>query len=149
MRKESFKKLLTLVVAAGVVGFAPVAQAQDEPEAPKNLEEAMDMISGSLKMLRRLSREDDHWNKCAAKVAEGSQAVIAAMNMVPKSIKAMPDGAAKRKALADTRRLMGLTLAAFGELEMAYLAEDEEKIDEVMDKLKEIKAESHERYNKE
>ena len=43
---------------------------------------------------------------------------------------------------------MGLTLAGYAELELAFLAEDEEKVEEVLDKLKEIKAESHEKYNR-
>ncbi len=43
---------------------------------------------------------------------------------------------------------MGLTLAGYAELELAFLAQDEEKAEETLDKLKEIKAESHEKYNK-
>ena len=43
---------------------------------------------------------------------------------------------------------MGLTLAGYAELELAFLAKDEEKVEAVLDKLKEIKAESHEKYNR-
>ena len=75
-------------------------------------------------------------------------AVIAAMTMIPKEIKALPEGPAKIKALADSRRLMGLTLAGFAELELAFLAKDEAKVEAAIDKLKDIKAESHEKYNK-
>ena len=55
---------------------------------------------------------------------------------------------AKLKALADSRRLMGLTLAGFAELELAFLAEDEAKADAALEKLKEVKGEGHEKYNK-
>ena len=146
MKKESLHKLFALIAAAGLVGIAPVAHGQDEEEDP--LAVAMDDMSGALKSLRRLKRDPDRWNKSAAAIAEGSAAVIKAMPLVPKEIKAMPEGPAKTKALADSRRLMGLTLVGFAELELAFLAQDEEKVEAALDKLKEIKAESHEKYNK-
>ena len=74
--------------------------------------------------------------------------VISAMRMIPREIQDLPDGPAKLKALADSRRLMGLTLAGYGRLELAFLAESEEQVEEALDFLKEIKAESHEKYNR-
>ena len=145
MKKESLHKLFALIAAAGMVGFAPVAQAEDE-ESP--MAKAMDEMSGALKSLRRLKRDPDRWNKSAAAVAKGSEAVIGAMTLVPKEIAKMPDGPAKTKALADSRRLMGLTLAGYAQLELAFLSEDEEKVEAALDNLKELKAESHEKYNK-
>lgn len=151
MKKESLQKLFALVTAAGVLGFAPVAQADhhEKGEGPKDLEEAMDLMSGALKGLRRLKKDPERWTKSAAKVAEGSAALIAAMKMVPRQIKELPEGPAKVKALADSRRLMGLSLAGLAELELAFLAKDEEKVDAALDKLKELKAEGHEKYNRE
>lgn len=146
MKKESLQKLFALIAVAGFVGFAPVAQAQEDDEDP--LAEHMDEISGSLKSLRRLARDPDRWNKSAEAIAKGSQACIKAMSLIPKEIRALPDGPAKTKALADTRRLMGLTLAGLAELELAFLAEDEEKADAAIEKLKDIKSEAHEKYNK-
>jgi hypothetical protein len=70
------------------------------------------------------------------------------MKWIPKEIEELPEGPEKIRALADSRRLMGLTLAGYAELELAFLAQDEEKAEETLDKLKEIKAESHEKYNK-
>lgn len=145
MKKESLHKLFALVAAAGMMGFAPVAEAADPP---KDLEEAMDAMSGSLKSLRRLKRDPERWTKSAAAIAEGSEACIAAMTMIPKEIKDLPDGPAKTKALADSRRLMGLSLAGFAELELAFLAKDEAKVEAALDKLKELKGEGHEKYNK-
>ncbi|HJM65383.1 MAG: hypothetical protein CMN05_00240 [Roseibacillus sp.] len=150
MKKESFHKLITLVAAVGLLGVAPHARSGEdtkEPEA-KDMEEAMDLMSGSLKRLRRLRRDPDRWTKSAALVAEGSQIVIASMKWIPKEIEELPEGPEKIRALADSRRLMGLTLAGYAELELAFLAQDEEKAEETLDKLKEIKAESHEKYNK-
>ena len=150
MKKESFHKLITLVAALGLLGLAPHARSGEDTEKSeaKDMEEAMDLMSGSLKGLRRLRRDPDRWTKSAALVAEGSQSVIAAMKWIPKEIEELPEGPEKIKALADSRRLMGLTLAGYAELELAFLAKDEEKVEAVLDKLKEIKAESHEKYNR-
>ena len=64
--------------------------------------------------------------------------------------KELKDGSKeKAKATADYKRLMGLALAGLGELELAYLNEDEAKADEVIDKLKDLKKEGHNAYIKE
>ena len=52
----------------------------------------------------------------------------------------------KAKATADYKRLMGLTLAGLGELELAFLNEDEAKAEEIVDKLKDLKKEGHNAY---
>ena len=150
MKIASFHKLITLAAAVALLGVVPHAQSGEEKKeaGPKDMEEAMDLMSGSLKGLRRLRRDPDRWSKSAALVAEGSQSVIAAMKWVPKEIEELPEGPEKIKALADARRLMGLTLAGYAELELAFLAKDEEQVEAVLDKLKEIKAESHEKYNR-
>jgi len=144
MKIESLHKLFALVAAAGIMSFGPVAQAEDESP----LGEQMDEMSGALKSLRRLKRDPERWAKSAAAIEKGAQACIKVMTMVPKEIADLPAGPAKAKALADSRRLMGLTLAGFAELELAFLAEDEEKVETALDKLKELKGEGHEKYNK-
>lgn len=149
MKNESLHKLFALVAAAGLLGSVPLqADHHEKGKGPADLEEAMDEMSGALKSLRRLKRDPDKWNKSAAAVAAGSKACIAAMSMVPEEVKKMPDGPAKMKALADVRRLMGLTLAGYAELELAFLAKDQEKADAIMDKLKDLKSTAHEAYNK-
>jgi predicted negative regulator of RcsB-dependent stress response len=59
----------------------------------------------------------------------------------------MPDGKEKTKAIADYRRMMGLSYANLSELELAYLEEDEEKVDEAMKKVKAGKKEGHKKYS--
>ncbi|NIP92956.1 MAG: hypothetical protein GWO24_05635, partial [Akkermansiaceae bacterium] len=107
------------MAAAGMVGFAPVALAEDDDEPP--LAEEMDEISGALKSLRRLKRDPERWSKSAAAIRKGADHCVKAMTMVPKEIEALPDGPAKVKAMADSRRLMALMLAGFCELELAFL----------------------------
>ena len=72
MKKESFHKLITLVAAVGLFGLAPHARSGEDTKKPeaKDMEEAMDLMSGSLKGLRRLRRDPDRWTKSAALVAE-------------------------------------------------------------------------------
>ena len=142
--------ILALVTIVGLSdpGVAADSDAPEKEAPPKDMAEAMDAMSGSLKLLRRLKRDPDRWTKSAAMVAKGSSVVISAMRMIPREIQDLPDGPAKLKALADSRRLMGLTLAGYGRLELAFLAESEEQVEEALDFLKEIKAESHEKYNR-
>ena len=149
MKIESFYRLVTLVTILGLPAPGICAEGDEPTERPpKNMAEAMDTMSGSLKLLRRLRRDPERWTKSAAMVAEGSSSVIAAMKMVPREIRNLPEGPGKLKALADSRRLMGLTLVGYARLELAFLAEDEDKVEEALDFLREIKAESHEKYNR-
>lgn len=150
MKNQLFCVILALITILGFSdpGVAADSDAPEKEAPPKDMAEAMDAMSGSLKLLRRLKRDPDRWTKSAAMVAKGSSVVISAMRMIPREIQALPDGPAKLKALADSRRLMGLTLAGYGRLELAFLAESEEQVEEALDFLKEIKAESHEKYNR-
>lgn len=117
--------------------------ALGEDESP--LGEAMDELSGSLKKLRRARSFEEK----AELVRGGIDACIESMKHLPVQISGMPDGSDKAKAVADYKRLMGVTLVAMAELEIAFLSEDEAKAEELADKLKDIKAEGHERYNDE
>ena len=55
-------------------------------------------------------------------------------------------GDEKAKALADSRRLLGLSYAALCELEIAYLEKDPAKIEAAMTKVKGTKKEGHKKY---
>ena len=44
------------------------------------------------------------------------------------------------------KRLIGLTYAKLCELEMAYLAGDEDKADDIKGELKDLKKDGHEKY---
>jgi len=58
----------------------------------------------------------------------------------------MPEGPEKEVALADSRRLMGLTYAALCELEIAYLKKDDKLIAELAQSWKDLKKEGHKSY---
>lgn len=138
MKKETFGKLFALCALVGFVGVAPVVA--DDDETP--LAEQMDTVSGSLKKLRKA----ENFEAKAALMRDAQAACIKSMEYLPAMFKDMKDEKEKAKATADFKRLMGLTLAGLGELELAFLNEDEEKADEVIDKLKDLKKEGHNAY---
>ena len=146
MRKTIFTKLVAIHTVAGIAALATAVHAENDEEAPLGKE--MEEMGGALKKLRRFKRDPGRWEKSAAAIREGCEHCIKAMPMIPREIEAMPEGPKRRMALADSRRMMGITLALYAELELAFLAEDEKKADELIEKLKDLKVESHEKYNK-
>ena len=139
MKKETFGKLFALCALVGFVGVAPV-MADDDEETP--LAEQMETVSGSLKKLRKAEGFE-----AKAELIRGAQAAcIKSMEFLPAMFKDIKDEKEKAKAKADFKRLMGLTLAGLGELELAFLNEDEDKADAAIDKLKDLKKEGHNAY---
>ena len=138
MKTEFIGKLFALGAMMGLVAIAPVKAEEEDTPLTGQMEEA----SGALKKLRRAP---DFAAK-AALAREGQAAILKSMEYLPAMFKSITDEAEKTKATADYKRLMGLTYAAFAELELAFLAEDEEKADEVIDKLKDLKKEGHNAY---
>lgn len=126
---------------ATVMGFGLITPSfADDDETP--LTEEMDTISGSLKGLRKAE-------SFAAKiklVQEAQEATIKSLAYLPAIFKDIKDPKELAKGTADFKRLIGLTYAALGELELAFIAEDEEKADEVVGKLKDLKKEGHKAY---
>lgn len=143
MKNEMIAKVLALFVLLGSVGVAPVMAEDDKPETPMG--EQMDVLSGSLKGLRRA----DGFEAKAELARKAQAALIKAMQYQPAIFNDIKDPKAKAVASADFKRLMGLTLAGLGELELAFLNEDEEKAEAVADRLKDLKKEGHEAYVKE
>jgi hypothetical protein len=138
MKTERIGRLFALVALVGFVGVAPVTA--DDDETP--LGEQMETVSGSLKKLRKA----DGFEPKAALVRDAQAAIIKSLQFLPAMFKDIKDAQAKAKARADFTRLMGLALSGLGELELAFLNEDEDKADEVLDKLKDLKKEGHKAY---
>lgn len=126
-----------------VLGFAPMTPIAVADETP--LAEQMDIVSGSLKRLRRAETTDEK----VKLVQEAQVATLKGLEYLPAGFKNIKDKKALAKATADYKRLTGLTYVGLCELEMAFLAEDEEKSDAAIDKLKELKKEGHKAYKSE
>lgn len=140
MKIESIGKLFALWAVLGLVGIAPVVADDDEEETP--LMEEMGDVSSALKGLRRAESFADK----AELARKGQAATINSLKYLPLIFKDITDEKKKVRATADFKRLIGQSLALFCELELAFLDENEEKAEEIVDKLKDLKKEGHDAY---
>ena len=129
-------KTLAITSVLGLGMLVPV-HADDTP-----LAEEMDVLSGSLKKLRKAETATEKVDLVHA----AQKATIKSLQYSPMVFKDIKDEKEKAKATADYKRLIGLTYAKLCELEMAYLAGDEEKADEIKGELKDLKKDGHEKY---
>ncbi|MFD2159422.1 hypothetical protein ACFSW8_10965 [Rubritalea tangerina] len=104
----------------------------------------MKVVSKQLKALRTIPKDD--YAAGAEAVRKAHEALLAAMQYIPVMVEEMPDGEEKAKAIADSRRVMGLSYASLCALELAYLEKDPAKIEAAMSKVKEVKKEGHKKY---
>ncbi|MDB4750905.1 hypothetical protein OAF70_03030 [Akkermansiaceae bacterium] len=112
---------ITSILSFGLL--APVHA--DDDETP--LAEEMDVLSGSLKRLRKAETTAEK----VELVHAAQKATIKSLQYSPMVFKDIKDEKEKAKATADYKRLIGLTYAKLCELELAYLAGDEDKADEI------------------
>ena len=129
-------KTLAITSVLGLGMLVPV-HADDTP-----LAEEMDVLSGSLKKLRKAETAAEKVDLVHA----AQKATIKSLQYSPMVFKDIKDEKEKAKATADYKRLIGLTYAKLCEREMAYLAGDEEKADEIKGELKDLKKDGHEKY---
>ena len=126
---------------ATVMGFGMVSPSfADEDETP--LAKEMDTVSGSLKGLRKAETTADK----VALVQAAQKASLKSLEYLPAIFKDVKDAKELAKGTADYKRLVGLSYVALCELELAFLAEDEAKAEEIVEKLKELKKEGHQAY---
>lgn len=134
-----FNLLIKTLAITSVLGLGMIVPvyADDTP-----LAEEMDVLSGSLKKLRKAETAAEKVDLVHA----AQKSTIKSLQYSPMVFKDIKDEKEKAKATADYKRLIGLTYAKLCELEMAYLAGDEEKADEIKGELKDLKKDGHEKY---
>ena len=115
------------------------AQQGDSP-----MTKEMKASSLALKELRKIPRGD--WEAMAKAVRNAQQALLKSMSFVPTLVQEMPEGPDKAKAAATARQVLGSCYVALSELELAYLAKDQDKVNAAMEKVKEIKKEGHKTF---
>lgn len=125
-------------------GMVSTASAQDGGHKHTEMEEQMKATGKALKELRKIAKDD--YAGGAKLSREAHEALLKSMAHQASLVKDMPDGVEKEKALADSRRLLGLAYAALCELEIAYLEKDDAKIEAAMAKIKDSKGEGHKKY---
>lgn len=131
---------LFCMLATGVLTPAH-ADSEDETPLAKTMEES----SEAIKELRKIDKND--WKSGADLARKAADGIRKGMEFIPWLVEQMPEGLEKTKAIADYRRMMGLSYADLCELELAYLDQDADKVDEVMTKIKAGKKEGHKKYS--
>jgi len=134
-----------IVFGIMTVSFAlssPLFAAGEEKDTP--LAKAMDESGKALKSLRKIEKND--WAAGAKAARTAAEGCRKGMAYIPALVKEMPDGKEKTKAIADYRRLMGVSYASLCALELAYLSEDQTKVDAAMKDVKAVKKEGHKKY---
>lgn len=129
------------------MGVANAAHHNEDGEEDTPLASSMDKTSAALKRLRKMDKSD--WATGAEASRQAAAGILEGMSYIPKLVNEMPDSKEKTVAIADFRRIMGMSYAALCELELAYIAEDQVKVDAAMKKVKGTKKEGHKKYEDE
>lgn len=132
---------LKTLAFASVLSFGILAPVHaDDDETP--LGEEMSTLSSSLKKLRKATTTEEK----VGYVHAAQKATLKSLEYVPMIFKDIKDAAEKKKATADYKMMVGQTYVKLCALELAYLAGDEDKADEIKGELKDLKKEGHDKY---
>lgn len=132
-------KIITTAFAASLMFSLPSSADEDTP-----LAEQMSIMNDAYKTMRRAKTPEGG----APLAREAQEAMIKAITEIPELVKEMPDGPLKEKAIAGYRQQMGMLIATLAELELAFLDEDMEKVDAVIDKMRDSKKTGHKAFMK-
>jgi hypothetical protein len=122
---------------AGLMLAPMVTSAADSPLAAQ-----MEVVGTSVKTFRTEQDPD----KGAAAAREAQQAVLKAAAILPESVNKIADPAAKAKAAAEYRLMLGKLFVSFCEVEQAYLAKDLAQVAKLGEALKAHKKEGHTKF---
>ena len=127
-------------ILVGSVLLAGGVQA-DEEETP--LAEKMDEVSGNLKMLRRAG---DDYAKALELVRDAQAKLLECFAYTPEMLEKMPEGKEKATAIANYKKTLAASYQTLCDLEVAYLTEDLDKIDDAMDLVKKSRKDGHQEF---
>lgn len=105
----------------------------------------MEAMNDAFKAFRR--ETDAVKGAIQARAAE--DAVLKGMAEVPERVKEMPEGPDKVKALVNYRKMTGKLYVTLCEVEEAFLNGKIEDVAKIVDSLKELKKEGHQKFMKE
>ncbi len=135
------KQLLLLSCAIGLT-LVPVTAAEKE-DTP--LGKQMESLSDAYKAFRK---ETDPV-KGATLAREAQQGALKAAMEIPKVVKDMPEGPEKIKAALEYRKMMGKMFLSLCDVEDAFNNGKIEEVAKIVNNLKEMKKEGHEKFVKE
>ncbi|MEM9079615.1 MAG: hypothetical protein AAGC74_02865 [Verrucomicrobiota bacterium] len=131
-QRSEVKRLLTVLIV--LVGGIVSSWAEGE----NLLGAKMDEVGYTLKGLRRATPEE------AVELVQKAQVLMwECFQWLPAVVTEMEEGAAKKKATANYKRVMAESYRSLCVLELAYLSGDEDAIDEAIDLVKKFRKEGH------
>jgi soluble cytochrome b562 len=134
------KKKLILCGFAATLMFVQPSMADDTPLAKQ-----MEVMNDAYKAMRR---EEDP-AKGAALAREAQDAMVKAITETPELVKGMPEGPEKAKASAEYRKMMGGLISTLASMEIAFLDKDLAKVKEIVESMRDIKKEGHDKFMEE
>lgn len=132
-------KLILFSLAATLV-FVQPSMADDTPLAKQ-----MEAMNDAYKAMRR---ETDP-AKGAALAREAQDAMVKGIVELPEMVKGMPEGPDKAKASAEYRKMMGNLIATLADMELAFLNNDMAKVKEIVESMRDIKKQGHDKFMEE
>lgn len=129
-------KLILCAFATTLMFVQPMMA--DEPPLAKE----MDVMNDAYKAMRR---ETDP-AKGAELARTAQDAMVRGIIELPEMVKAMPDGPDKAKASASYRKMMGGLIATLANMELAFLNNDMAKVKEIVQSMRDIKKEGHDKF---
>ena len=131
---------LILCGLAATLMFVQPSLADDTP-----LGKQMDAMNDAYKAMRR---ETDP-AKGAALAREAQDAMVMGIVELPEMVKGMPEGPEKAKASAEYRKMMGGLIATLADMELAFLNNDMAKVKEIIEAMRDMKKEGHDKFMEE
>jgi hypothetical protein len=131
------KTKLILCGFAAALMFVQPSMADDTP-----LAEQMDVMNDAYKAMRR---ETDP-AKGAALARTAQDAMVKAIVETPAMVVGMQEGPEKAKASAEYRKMMGGLIATLAELELAFLNNDMAKVKEIIEAMRDVKKQGHDKF---
>jgi hypothetical protein len=129
-------KLILCGFAATLMFVQPV-MADESPLAKQ-----MDVMNDAYKAMRR---ETDP-AKGAELARTAQDAMVKGIVELPEMVKAMPDGPDKAKASASYRKMMAGLIGTLADMELAFLNNDMAKVKEIVESMRDIKKEGHDKF---
>lgn len=136
-------KIRMILLGCAVCLLGPVVAAEDHADSP--LAKQMEAFNDAYKAIRK---ETDP-AKGAALSREAQQAVLKSIPETPEMLAKMPEGPAKAKAAAEFRKMMGRAFVTLCEVEEAFLAENITEVAKLVEVLKEMKKDGHDKFMEE
>jgi len=136
IRNRGTMKLILCGLAATLM-FVQPSMADDTPLAKQ-----MDAMNDAYKAMRR---ETDP-AKGAELARTAQDAMVKAIVELPEMVKGMPEGPDKAKASASYRKMMGNLIATLADMELAFLNNDMAKVKEIVESMRDLKKEGHDKF---